>query len=98
MANKKKKVYPGKPKVFIIGYKAEFKGRQKWDGSVSVSATDDTPADVIEKRARHQISTILKNRFNLIIDDVGGGAYIRTSDRITKQLEDGTYDPAESEV
>lgn len=92
------KKFPGKPKVFIVTYNAEFKGRQKWKGNVSVSATDDTPKEVVEKRARHQISTILKNRFNLIIDDIPDGAYIRTSDRITKQLEDGTYDPAESEV
>lgn len=96
--SKKKKVYAGKPKVFILNYNAEFKGRQKWKGSVSVSATDETPKDVVLKRARHQISTILKNRFNLIIDDVPEGAYIHTSDRIDNQLENGTYDPAESEL
>ena len=95
--SKKQKVYSGKPKVFIINYEAEFKGRQKWNGSVSVSATDETPDEVIEKRARHQISTILKNRFNLKLSKIDDGAYIRTSDRITKQLEDGTYDPAETE-
>lgn len=92
------KKYPGKDKVFIVKYNAEFKGRQKWEGSVTVSATDQTPADVVEKRARHQISTILKNRFNLIVQDIPDGAYIRTSDRITKELQNGTYDPAESEV
>lgn len=95
---KKKRVYPGKPKVFIIGYKAQFKGREKWDGSVSVSATDGTPAQVIERQARHQIATILRNRFNLILDDIGEGAYIHTSDRINNELKNGTYDPAESEL
>ena len=92
------KKYPGKPKLFIVRYNAEFKGRQKWEGNVTVSATDATPPDVVEKRARHQISTILKNRFTLIVDDVDDGSYIHNSDRITKELEDGTYDPAETET
>lgn len=91
------KKYPGKDKLFIVNYNAEFKGRQKWKGSVTVSATDETPPEVVEKRARHQISTILKNRFNLIVDDVDDGAYIHNSDRISKELEDGSYDPAETE-
>ena len=86
-----------RPKIFVVEYEAEFIGRKNWSGTMSISGTEDTSEEQIMKQAKSQIRTVLINRFKLKVHPADGGTFLRTSDRITKELEDGTYDPAETE-
>lgn len=86
----------GRAQVFLVTYKAVFVGSDTWHGTVSVSGTDDESSASIEKKARNQIHSILRNRFKLTVDEMPEGTYLKTSDRITAELENGTYDPTES--
>jgi hypothetical protein len=87
----------GKAQVFLVTYKAVFVGNDTWHGTVSVSGTDEESPKSIEKKARNQIHSILRNRFKLTVDEMPKGTYFKTSDRITAELENGTYVPPESE-
>jgi len=86
-----------RPKIFIVEYEAEFIGRKNWSGTMSISGTEDTSEEQIMKQAKSQIRTVLINRFKLKVNPADQGTFLKTSDRITKELEDGTYDPAETE-
>lgn len=86
-----------RPKIFIVEYEAEFVGRKNWSGTMSISATEDTSKEKIMKQAKSQIRTVLINRFKLKVNPADEGTFLKTSDRINKELEDGTYDPAETE-